>query len=104
MSFLVDENGKEHTLNKEKGKITADYFENLFTYSFSANLESVLEGFCHRVSEDMNQYLTQEVTKKVIFNVVFSINVESAPGSDGFTALFFQKKLGIGQGSNHCRN
>ena len=91
LSFLVDENDKEQTLNREKGRIAAEYFEDLFTSSYPANMDVVLEGFCHRVSEDMNQDLTQEVTKTKIFNVVFSINADSAPGPDGFTALFFQK-------------
>ena len=90
LSFLVDENGCQQTLNREKGKIAVEFFENLFTSSFPANMDSILAGFQKRVTQDMNQDLTKEVTELEIYNAVFSINAESAPGPDGFTALFFQ--------------
>ena len=90
LSFLVDENGFEQTLNREKGKIAKQFFENLFTSSYPANMDSVLEGFPNRVTQDMNYVLTQEVTEQEIYNVVFSINAESASGPDGFTAAFFE--------------
>jgi len=55
LSFLVDENGNEKTLNREKGNIASTYFENLFMSSYPANLHLVLDGFCQRVSEEMNK-------------------------------------------------
>ena len=90
LSFLVDENGIEHTLNKEKGKIAEQFFEDLFTSSYPANMDSVLEGFQTKVTQDMNHDLTQKITEQEIYNAVFSINAESSPGPDGFTATFFQ--------------
>jgi len=53
-------------------------------------MDLVLEGFQTRVTEAMNEDLTQKITEQEIYNAVFSINAESAPGPDGFTAAFFQ--------------
>lgn len=50
LSFLMDENGEEHTLNREKGKIALDYFENIFTSSSPRGLSNHLEGFPIKVS------------------------------------------------------
>ena len=50
LSFLVDENGCEHTITREKGHIAVKYFEDLFTSSYSANMDSVLDGFRERVT------------------------------------------------------
>lgn len=91
LNFLVDENGFEQTLNREKGKIASLYFSELFRSSSPSNVSAALEGFQSRVTTSMNQDLTKDVTEEEIYNAVFSINCESAPGPDGFTALFFQK-------------
>lgn len=95
LSFLQDKNGNEHTLNKEKGKIASLFFENLFYSSYPANMTTVLEGFQSRVSQVMNQDLIRDVTEEEVYNAVFAMNSESAPGTDGFTALFFQKHWGL---------
>ncbi|KAG7588745.1 Reverse transcriptase domain [Arabidopsis suecica] len=91
LSFLLDQNGVEHTLNREKGQIASLFFNDLFKSSSPSLLSSMLDGFQSRVSDAMNQQLTKEVTEEEIYKAVFSINSESAPGPDGFTALFFQK-------------
>jgi len=90
LSFLVDENGCEQTCSREKGRIAEKFFDDLFTSSYPANMSSILEGFQERVTANMNQDLTKGVTEQEIYDVVFSINAESAPGPDGFTAFFFQ--------------
>ena len=95
LRFLVDENGIEHSLNRDKGSIVATYFENMFQSSFPANMDSVLNGFHQRVSSEMNLELTSAVSEQEIYNAVFSIDAESAPGSDGFTAIFFQKNWNL---------
>jgi len=92
LRFLVDENGNEQTVNREKGKIAVTFFEDLFSSSYPSSMDSVLEGFNKRVTEDMNQDLTKKVNEQEIYKAVFSINAESAPGPDGFTALFFQRQ------------
>ncbi|KAG7576108.1 hypothetical protein ISN45_Aa03g005410 [Arabidopsis thaliana x Arabidopsis arenosa] len=91
LGFLLDENGNEQTLNREKGNIAIDFFKDLFTSSYPASLTEILNGFSRRVSPMMNQELTKQVSEEEIYNAVFSIDAESAPGPDGFTALFFQK-------------
>ena len=95
LRFLVDENGIEHSLNRDKGSIVATYFENMFQSSFPANMDSVLNGFHQRVSSEMNLELTSAVSEQEIYNAVFSIDAKSAPGPDGFTAIFFQKNWNL---------
>ena len=56
-------------------------------------MDSVLEGFQTKVTQDMNHDLTQKITEQEIYNAVFSINAESSPGPDGFTATFFPDSL-----------
>ncbi|KAG7532893.1 Endonuclease/exonuclease/phosphatase [Arabidopsis thaliana x Arabidopsis arenosa] len=95
LSFLLDEHGKEHTRNSDKGKVAASYFENLFSSSCPEALTDYLEGFQARVSTIMNQDLTKIVTEEEVHQAVLSINSESAPGPDGFTALFFQQNWAL---------
>ena len=91
LSFLLDENGQEHTRISEKGKIASSFFQHLFSSSYPIGQDNFLNGFQAKVSLDMNQQLTQDVTELEVYNAVFSINCESALGLDGFTALFFQQ-------------
>ncbi|CAA0406188.1 unnamed protein product [Arabidopsis thaliana] len=90
LSFLVDEDGNEQTLDKEKAKIALNFFENLFTTSFPGSMLSVLNGFHQRVTDEMNLDLTKDITEEEIHNAVFAIKGDGAPGPDGFTAIFFQ--------------
>lgn len=91
LNFLVDENGKEHTRNSEKGKVASLFFDNLFSSSYPLNLNSFLEGFQVKISAIMNQELTKQITEEEVHSAQFSINSDSAPGPDGFTTLFFQQ-------------
>lgn len=45
LSFLLDENGNKHTLNRERGKIVFGFFQDLFTSSYPDGLTAVLDGF-----------------------------------------------------------
>ncbi|MBO0165697.1 hypothetical protein J0692_26235, partial [Vibrio alginolyticus] len=78
--FLVDEEGNEHTVAKEKGNIALSFFKDLFTSSYPANMQSILHGFQARVTSAMNNDLTKDVSEEEIYNAVFSINAKSAPG------------------------
>ena len=91
LSFLLDENDQEFTRNSDKGKIASSFFENLFTSTYILTHNNHLEGLQAKVTSEMNHNLIQEVTELEVYNEVFSINKESAPGPDGFTALFFQQ-------------
>ncbi|KAG7569427.1 Reverse transcriptase domain [Arabidopsis thaliana x Arabidopsis arenosa] len=91
LNVLLDENGIEHTLNREKGQIASAFFEKLFKSSSPCSVNALLAGFQPRVSASMNAALIKEVTEQEIYKAVFSIDSESAPGPDGFTALFFKK-------------
>ncbi|KAG7556816.1 Zinc knuckle CX2CX4HX4C [Arabidopsis suecica] len=91
LNVLLDDNGIEHSLNREKGQLASRFFEKLFQSSNPCNVNDYLGDLQPRVSVSMNSELTKEVTEQEIYRAVFSINSESAPGPDGFTALFFQK-------------
>ena len=94
LRFLVDENGIEHSLNRDKGSIVATYFENMFQSSFPANMDSVLNGFHQRVSSEMNLELTSAVSEQEIYNAVFSIMLRVLQVRMGLRPYFF-KKTGI---------
>lgn len=94
LRFLVDENGSKQTLSREKGKIAVNFFEDLFTSSYPTSMDSVLDVFTKRVTEDMNQNLTKKVTEQEVYNAVFSINAESAQVLM-VSLLFFSKHIGL---------
>lgn len=57
MNMLLDENGVESFLEKEKGEAAVKYLGNLFSTSETMELESFCSGFQARVSSAMNEVL-----------------------------------------------
>ncbi|XP_050208579.1 uncharacterized protein LOC126657923 [Mercurialis annua] len=72
-------------------KLITAYFEELYQTSFPSNIDQVLHSFPAKVTPNMNSVLTATVDAIEIQKAVFSIHPYKSPGSDGFTAFFYQQ-------------
>ncbi|XP_010424208.1 PREDICTED: uncharacterized protein LOC104709265 [Camelina sativa] len=91
LKSMLDAHGIEHFCDSAIGKVAEDYFTNLFTTAQHTNMEEILADIEPKVTQDMNNMLTQPVTDQEIKAAVFSIGADRAPGHDGFTAAFYQQ-------------
>ena len=89
--MLLDELGHEHFTEGSKGNIAVEYYRDLFRSSSPFDIESLFMDFQGRVTEDMNQKLTEPVSAEEIMKAAFSVKGSSAPGEDGLTGIFYQK-------------
>ncbi|CAL1373659.1 unnamed protein product [Linum trigynum] len=92
---LKDPAGNSVTSEEGKALIANDFYTHLFT-SGGLDSQSVLEKVGalqieRRVTDRMNSRLTAEVSPEEIRNSVFQIGATQAPGSDGFTGVFYRK-------------
>lgn len=87
---LMDANGVAHRSEATKAQVAIHYFQDLFKSSNSEDYRDMLQGFSAKVTDRMNQSLTQTVTADEVKHAVFSIKGESAPGVDGMSGFFFQ--------------
>jgi len=82
------------TIN-DPNEVSADvvnHFTKLFTSTTNVlQNDMVQEVIPHLITDRINNVLTFLPSLEEIKNVVFSLNKDSAPGPDGFGALFFQK-------------
>ncbi|CAL1368079.1 unnamed protein product [Linum trigynum] len=89
---LQDEHGDLHSAEPVKGGISVAYFESLFSsngvdpcaFVHSLNLPI-------KISASMNEMLTMQVSRGEIRQAVFVIGQGQSPGSEGFTAGFYQR-------------
>ncbi|KAG7586565.1 Ribonuclease H domain [Arabidopsis thaliana x Arabidopsis arenosa] len=90
ITALEDEAGNIKQTDKEIQNIIHSYFTNLYSSSGSDQLDMVLQHIQPRVTAQMNQQLTAPVTEEEIFKALAQMNVDKAPGPDGFNAGFFK--------------
>jgi len=71
-----------------------NHFQNIFSSNFvgqDLQVEELIDGVIpNLISEDTNHMLTMLPSPDEIFNVVNSLKKDSAPGPDGFGAIFYQ--------------
>jgi hypothetical protein len=68
------------------------HFANLFTQNSNVIIDDMVEEVIPSfITERINRILTLLPNPDEIHSAVFSLNQDSAPGTDGFGALFFQK-------------
>lgn len=88
---LKDRLGHDQWSDAAKAQVAIDYFSDLFTSSNPPSYKEVFQSMAPKVTPLMNSCLIQKVSKEEVREAIFSINSDSAPGSDGMTCLFFQK-------------
>ncbi|XP_073298281.1 uncharacterized protein [Primulina huaijiensis] len=73
--------------------ITTDYFTCLFTSikPSTQDIAMVMDTIVPVVGNEMNDKLCEPFTEDEIRKAVFDLSPSKAPGSDGFTAMFYQK-------------
>jgi hypothetical protein len=68
-----------------------DHFSNLFNHNSNVTDNGIIEEVIHNLLTDrINNMLCMLPSHGEIHNAVFSLNKDSAPGSDGFGAFFFK--------------
>jgi len=88
------------TLNDPE--LISAYVVNHFTNIFTSNSKIVHNGLIEEVVPDLitdrvNNMLTMLPTLEEISKGFFDLNKDSAPGPDGFGAIFFSNLLGNNQ-------
>ena len=91
MLEIQRENGTWTKGEKELGAEVVDYYKHLFSTSETREMEEVLDGIPHTISDSMNENLTKPVGEEEIRLALFSMYPDKAPGIDGMPPLFFQK-------------
>lgn len=84
-------NGNLQRSEASEGEVSVGYFTHLYKSSNPDSFQQLFHRFRPKVTNAMNESLTQPVSKEEIKEAVFSIKPSSAPGSDGMTGLFYQK-------------
>jgi len=81
------------TLNEPDLVVThvVNHFTNSFTNNIDTNQNNLIEEVVPELITDrVNHMLTMLPSHEEISNAVFALNKNSAPGPDGFGAIFFQ--------------
>ncbi|XP_024016239.1 uncharacterized protein LOC112089722 [Eutrema salsugineum] len=88
---ITDTNGIIHRKDEAIASVAEDYFRTLFTTTNPMFFDEVFHGIEQTVTDSMNSDLTAEVTEKEVKDTLFLIGSDKAPGSDGYTAAFYQQ-------------
>lgn len=88
---VIENNSGEAAYGDDRiAKCIADFYRDVFTSSPRGGLSFISDVIQPMVSEEMNQLLIAMPTDLEIKGAVFSIHKDKAPGSDGFSASFYQ--------------
>ncbi|XP_027086667.1 uncharacterized protein [Coffea arabica] len=79
MLEIQRENGTWTNGEKELGAEVADYYKHLFSASETREMEEVLDGIPHTISNSMNENLTKPVGEEEIRSALFSMYPDKAP-------------------------
>ena len=88
---LMDENGVWRTEEQHMGRIAEEYFQRIFSTSYSTNVDEVITAMDRVVSEEMNQKLLRPFSREQVRKACFQMHPSKSPRLDGMSPFFFQK-------------
>ena len=91
MQNIQRDDGSWAVSEEDLGAEIARYYQQLFSGAEVDCLDEILEGIPQLISQQMNAQLTRKVEEREIKKAVFSMDPNTAPGSDGMSPFFFQK-------------
>ncbi|CAA7050644.1 unnamed protein product [Microthlaspi erraticum] len=94
-SVIVDEENNVVYEEEKITKVITDFYTDLFTSQEGECHETVWKALEPRITEEMNEKLTQTPTAEEVREACFSIHPGKAPGPDGFSACFFQSNWSV---------
>ena len=77
--------------DQEMGRMTTEFYKNLYTSEGTRNMVAVLETVPVKVTGEMNDGLLKPFGEKEVKEALFQMFPTKAPGPDGFPAHFFQR-------------
>ncbi|XP_026451546.1 uncharacterized protein LOC113351841 [Papaver somniferum] len=95
------ENDSRNIITTQQGisEILIDYFKKKFEHQSVQINESIFDVVPHLISEADNCFLEECPNEEEIKHDVFNLNVDSAPGPDGFTGIFYRAAWEIIKGN-----
>ncbi|KAG7557763.1 Zinc knuckle CX2CX4HX4C [Arabidopsis suecica] len=90
ITSIQDDHGNIKTSDDDIQDIIHDYFERLYTSSGTSSTDSILQHLQPKVTPEINSKLLAPVTEEEIFQAISAMNVDKAPGPDGFNAGFYK--------------
>ena len=91
ISGIWDENGNWCDTNESIAATAIAYFEALFTTSNPCLIMEVTNTIPTKVTNEMNQGLIAAFTREEVVTALKQMHPTKASGSDGMSAIFFQK-------------
>lgn len=90
MNIIEDNQGKTVHEESQVAVAVSDYFQDIFTSNGNTDFHIVEEALIPCITDQMNDRLMAMPSLEEIRSAVFSIHPDKAPGSDGFSASFYQ--------------
>ena len=89
-AVIEDETGTAFFREEQIVQAIESFYQDIFSSRSTGDLSVVREVISPRISPEMNDALIAVPSDVEIKQAVFSINVDKAPGPDGFSADFYQ--------------
>jgi hypothetical protein len=87
---LVRDDGSSCTDQGEIKGMMHHFYEELFSSEPNVSMDLVLDAIPVKVDERMNKELRKPYSNEEIKDTLFQMGPTKAPGSDGFSSMFYQ--------------
>jgi hypothetical protein len=99
---LKRQDGSVCTNQDELEMMVMSFYQILFSAQELTQPDDVVRYVSRKVTDAQNEFLSSAFTGKGVRDVLFLMEPNKAPGSDGFTAGFYQKNWSL-VGDDICR-
>lgn len=90
ITAIEDETGNPVHEEEEISKVFEAFYQQLFTSNGHDDYHTVEETISACITEEMNDLLCCIPEEEEVKTTIFAIHADKAPGSDGFSASFYQ--------------